>query len=218
MGRIWFIGWNKLLTQPGGDYEPGVFDIRSGMPRPTALKQFIKAMASNQQPVHPLCTQKGWWQRDCRYIYVPYPRQMSEAKRSEKGQPVLIIGKTGTLGRALARICDVRHIPYKLVSRQECDIADIHSVESVIDHYKPWSVINAAGYVRVDDAEMEREQCFRENYSGPVNLAQVCKRHGIKLVTFSTDLVFDGLKKAPYVESDVQRIPIECIRPKQSAK
>ena len=64
-----------------------------------------------------------------------------------------------------------RLIPYKLVGRQECDIADIHSIESVIDHYKPWSVINAAGYVRVDDAEKEREQCFRENYSGPVNLS-----------------------------------------------
>jgi len=94
-------------------------------------------------------------------------------------------------------------IPFKLVGRQECDIADIHSIESVIDHYKPWSVVNAAGYVRVDDAEKEQEQCFRENYMGPVNLAQVCKRHGIKLVTFSTDLVFDGAKGRPYVESDV---------------
>jgi dTDP-4-dehydrorhamnose reductase len=35
-------------------------------------------------------------------------------------------------------------IPYKLVSRQECDIADIHSIESAVDMYKPWSVINAA--------------------------------------------------------------------------
>lgn len=195
-------GWNRLLTQPGGEYEPGVFDIRSGNPRPTALKHFIKAIAQSGA-VHPLGTQKGWWQRECRYIYTPYRETMPVKKNLETNQPVLIIGKTGTLGKALARICDVRHIPYKLVGRQECDIADIHSIESVVEHYKPWSVINAAGYVRVDDAELQRDQCFRENYSGPVNLAQVCSRHGIKLVTFSTDLVFDGAKNTPYVESDI---------------
>jgi dTDP-4-dehydrorhamnose reductase len=194
-------GWNRLLTQHGGDYEPGVFDIRSGAARPTALKHFIKAITQSE-PVHPLCTQKGWWQRDCRYIYAPYREIMPAKKRLEKDQPLLIIGKTGTLGKALARICEQRHIPFKLVGRQECDIADIHSIESVIEHFKPWSVINAAGYVRVDDAEIEQEQCFRENYSGPVNLAQVCTRYGIKLVTFSTDLVFDGAKGKPYMESD----------------
>jgi dTDP-4-dehydrorhamnose reductase len=93
-------------------------------------------------------------------------------------------------------------IPYKLVSRQECDIADIHSIESALDMYKPWSVINAAGYVRVDDAEKEQSQCFRENYTGPVNLSQACTKFGIKLVTFSTDLVFDGTKSNPYLEGD----------------
>lgn len=196
-------GWNRLLTQAGGDYEPGVFDIRGGVARPTALKHFIKAITQSRQSTHPLSGHKGWWQRDCRYIYIPYCEKMAVKKRFEKARPVLIIGKTGTLGKALARICEERMIPYKLIGRQECDIAAIDSVESMVDHYKPWSIINAAGYVRVDDAEGELEQCFRENYSGPVNLSQVCNRQGIKLVTFSSDLVFDGTKGNPYVESDV---------------
>jgi dTDP-4-dehydrorhamnose reductase len=195
-------GWNRLLTQPGGDYEPGVFDVRGGTARPTALRNFIKEVTSSTYSFHPLSTYKGWWQRECRCIYMPYRENMPAAKKSEKGQPLLIIGKTGTLGKALARICEQRKIPFKLVGRQECDISNLHAIESVLDHYKPWSVINAAGYVRVDDAEQEQAQCFRENYTGPVNLSQVCTRHGIKLVTFSTDLVFDGTKAKPYLESD----------------
>jgi dTDP-4-dehydrorhamnose reductase len=195
-------GWNKLLTQPGGDYEPGVFDIRSGMPRPTALQHYIKSLTDAEAARHRLCGSKGWWQRDSRFIYTPFREKMPVKSNAERTQPVLIIGKNGTLGRALAHICRERMIPYKLVSRQECDIANIHSIESAVDMYKPWSVINAAGYVRVDDAEKEQSRCFRENYTGPVNLSQVCAKLGIKLVTFSTDLVFDGTKGSPYVESD----------------
>jgi dTDP-4-dehydrorhamnose reductase len=56
--------------------------------------------------------------------------------------------------------------------------------------------------VRVDDAEREVERCFRENVHGPSVLAAACIRHGIQLMNFSSDLVFDGEKQTPYVESD----------------
>jgi dTDP-4-dehydrorhamnose reductase len=63
-------------------------------------------------------------------------------------------------------------------------------------------VINAAGYVRVDDAEGEVAICERENLTGPANLAAECAQRQLPLVTFSSDLVFDGNKKRPYLESD----------------
>ncbi|HEV2706902.1 MAG TPA: SDR family oxidoreductase, partial [Pyrinomonadaceae bacterium] len=64
-------------------------------------------------------------------------------------------------------------------------------------------VVNAAGYVRVDDAEREPEKCLRENVEGPGVLADACARAGIPLVAFSSDLVFDGAgRSTPYVESD----------------
>jgi dTDP-4-dehydrorhamnose reductase len=75
-------------------------------------------------------------------------------------------------------------------------------VAVAIDHYQPWAVINAAGYVRVDDAETDRESCLRENLKGPECLARECASRNLPLVTFSSDLVFDGLKGAPYIESD----------------
>jgi len=60
----------------------------------------------------------------------------------------------------------------------------------------PWAVVNAAGYVRVDDAEQEPHLCHRVNADGAAVLAAAClERRG--LVTFSSDLVFDGNRAAP---------------------
>jgi len=117
--------------------------------------------------------------------------------------PILVIGKNGTLGKAFARICEERCINYHLLSRQDCDISDINAIDAAIDHFKPWAIINAAGYVRVDEAEMDAESCMRDNTNGPANLAVACQRHGVQLVSFSSDLVFDGQKPTPYVESDM---------------
>jgi dTDP-4-dehydrorhamnose reductase len=122
--------------------------------------------------------------------------------KGEATRPLLITGATGTLGRAFARICEVRGLSYRLLSRREMDIADVTSVESALTKYDPWAIVNAAGYVRVDDAESEPEKCLRENTTGLKILAALCARHDVKLVTFSSDLVFDGKAKSPYTESD----------------
>ena len=63
------------------------------------------------------------------------------------------------------------------------------------------AVVNTAGFVRVDDAEHDPRQ-WRENVTGPVELARACARHGVRLLSFSSDLVFDGGKSQPYVEGD----------------
>ena len=82
------------------------------------------------------------------------------------------------------------------------DMADPASVEAAIQRYRPWAVINAAGYVKVDLAETEADRCFRENTMAPTILALACIGHALRFVTFSSDLVFDGKHDSPYVESD----------------
>jgi dTDP-4-dehydrorhamnose reductase len=63
-------------------------------------------------------------------------------------------------------------------------------------------VINAAGYCQVDNAECDRDACRRGNALGPALLARACAARGVPLVTFSSDLVFDGRSCSPYRESD----------------
>jgi dTDP-4-dehydrorhamnose reductase len=88
------------------------------------------------------------------------------------------------------------------LTHQELDIANLQAVITTLKALEPWAVVNAAGYVRLDEAEREFEACSRANAKGPAVLASACHQLGIQLVTFSSDLVFDGKQRSPYVESD----------------
>ena len=204
---VWAIfglhGWNRLVTQPYGDYEPGVFNLSSGQPRPTALARLIRMLTKRKVYYHPVLETEGWWKREDRQQYpADNVVQIKSIKAVPKCQPVLIIGKSGTLGNAFSRICEERNIHHILLSRAEVDITDPQTIEEVIEDLNPWAIINAAGYVNVDEAEDEREECFRSNCEGPAVLAEQCNKHGIKLLTYSSGLVFDGTKQLPYTESD----------------
>jgi dTDP-4-dehydrorhamnose reductase len=96
----------------------------------------------------------------------------------------------------------MRGITYRLLTRQEMDITNAASVNAVLEELKPWAVVNAAGYVRVDDAEREPHICLKINTEGAAILATACAHHNAALLTFSSDLVFNGAVTNPYVESD----------------
>jgi len=102
----------------------------------------------------------------------------------------------------MARLCARRGIPCAALARAGMDIADPGSVRAALDQLKPWGVINAAGFVRVDQAEDDAERCRRENTYGAALLAEACAERGARFATFSSDLVFDGKAGRPYRESD----------------
>jgi dTDP-4-dehydrorhamnose reductase len=193
--------WDSLVTQPRGHYEPGAFDVRTGRPRPTALAGLIRELAAGREPDHPALAAPGWWHRPERFCYPPYGRRPA-APAQGPSRPLAITGASGALGRAFARVCAGRGLPYRLLARSEMDITDPAAVAAVLEELRPWAVINAAGYVRVDDAEREADACHRVNAHGTTVLAQACARWGLPLLTFSTDLVFDGRRGTPYRESD----------------
>jgi dTDP-4-dehydrorhamnose reductase len=195
------VDWNTLLTQRNGFYEPGVFDVRCDPPRPTALAMAASALARTGDFSHAVLDHAGWWHRHDRY-YQPPQREPRSAALVQRPRVIAIIGATGTLGRAFARVCTQRGLPHVLLSRSEMDITDPQSVDAALERVRPWAVINAAGYVRVDQAEKEQERCFLENAHGAENLARACARSGIHYVAFSSDLVFDGTLGRAYVESD----------------
>jgi dTDP-4-dehydrorhamnose reductase len=179
--------WDSLVTMDRGHYETGAFDVRAPEPRPTASARILRQLASGAEPSHPVLARPGWWRRGAH-------------EPEGAARPIVVIGARGTLGRAFERVCASRALDVRMVARAETDIADRAAVEALLREVSPWAVINAAGYVRVDDAEWEREACWRDNVVGPVNLADACRHAGIRLVTFSSDLVFDGTGMRPYDE------------------
>jgi dTDP-4-dehydrorhamnose reductase len=202
--------WNSLVTRSENVYEPGAFDLQSSVPRSTALANMIRYLIQQQTYVHPLLAVPGWWRRADRLLY-PVVTCASNPKKPGYQQsnvrvaprPLAISGATGTLGQAFARLCDIRGIPYVLLSRREMDITDPTSVHAALAELNPWAVINAAGYVRVDDAEREPYLCWSANAEGSATLAKACLNREIGLVTFSSDLVFDGNHTTPYLESSI---------------
>ena len=195
--------WCNLLTTNSGVYESGVFDVRSGELRPTALSQLLRSFTLNIPFNHPVLETDGWWKRESRVLYATGFTNKKKAKMPLKAsRPVLIIGKNGTLGTAFSRVCELRNIYSHLLARKDLDICNENEIEQVILNLNPWAIINAAGFVRVDDAESHTDTCFQTNAIGPENLAKACLKHGIKLMTFSSDLVFDGTKNNTYVEND----------------
>ena len=195
--------WNTLVTREEGHYEPGAFDLRSPEPRPTALATMIRDLATAGGSSHPVLDMPGWWRRSKRLLYAHSLEDTSPGRPPRRtARPLLIAGATGTLGSAFGARCEVRGLAHRLLTRAEMDIADPDSVERALAVHNAWAVVNAAGYVRVDDAEREPERCFRENTEGAAVLAQVCRTRGAGMVTFSSDLVFDGRQREPYRESD----------------
>jgi dTDP-4-dehydrorhamnose reductase len=191
--------WDSLLTREARNYEPGLFDVTSGTPRPTGLARLARELASGRDPTHPVLDGPGWWQRELR---LQYPCHGELQTLPTRGRAVLITGATGTLGQAFARFCELRGLPYRLLTRSDMDVANEAGIRSALEKYEPWAVINTAGFVRVDDAEQDERQ-WRENVEGPEKLARACAAAGVQLVSFSSDLVFDGSKTTSYVESDL---------------
>jgi dTDP-4-dehydrorhamnose reductase len=203
--------WCSLLTVEADHYEGGPFDVRAGTPRPTALTRVLKAFGGNAEAQgwldrHPAMGRPGWWRRDIRLEHPPYIwTERRDEVDETAGAPILITGASGTLGQALARACELRGLDYVLTDRRACAIDDPRSIASALDAHRPWAVINAAGWVRVDDAEDEREACFRANAHGAELMARACAERGLKYTVFSSDLVFDGAKNDAYLEDDAAK-------------
>lgn len=196
--------WNSLLLEDSSYYESGLFDVRGNVPRPTALADIIKNLTTGKAEFPSLARLPGWWQRAER-IHIVQPKanlilQKIDYSSFEGASPVLITGGNGTLGLAFSKVCQTRGIPYRLLSRSDMDITDTEKIEAIISDLKPWAIINAAGYSKIDKAENEELKCYRENSEGPAILAAICHSKDIKFMSFSSDQVFNGRHNKPYLE------------------
>jgi len=216
-------GWDSLVTRAPYRYEPGAFDVRAAAPRETGIAKTIRALATTGSCAHPAAKAPGWWHTNARFTVPAFTLSCADSISSRPPrhparaeQPVLVTGAAGTLGRAVVRVCRERGLAVHAVTRSELDITNPAQVRAAIERVRPWAIINAAGYVRVDDAELDRGQCHKINAEGASILSRECNQSGVRLVSYSSDLVFDGLKTTPYVESD-RPSPINAYGESKSA-
>ena len=114
---------------------------------------------------------------------------------------VLIVGAQGMLGSDLMQsLSDTQQVVGTDIG--DFDITDRKETSHALSKIKPEWVINAAAYTQVDRCEAESELAFKVNAEGVKNLALACTGIQAKLFHVSTDYVFDGKKREPYVEGD----------------
>jgi len=114
---------------------------------------------------------------------------------------VVIIGSGGRLGAALMREHRDR-FDVTGFNHAQLDLGDAEKLREKLGPLDFDVLINAAAFTNVDLCEKEREQAFQINAEGPRFLAEICRERKAKLIHISTDYVFDGEKREPYLESD----------------
>ena len=117
---------------------------------------------------------------------------------------IVIVGSSGRLGAALMREYKEK---FGVVgfSHAQLDLAKQEQLRDKLSSLDFDVLINAAAFTNVDLCEKERDQTFRINAEAPRLLAEICRDKKAKLIHFSTDYVFDGEKREPYVETDPAR-------------
>ena len=114
---------------------------------------------------------------------------------------ILLTGKNGQVGFELLKKLNTLG-EVIATDRQELDLANPQAIRDFIDQTKPNIIINAAAYTAVDKAESDSELCYQINVVATEVLTEKAIELNIPLVYFSTDYVFDGLKKGSYTETD----------------
>jgi len=115
---------------------------------------------------------------------------------------VLIAGCRGMLGADLMEVFRPGHEILGL-DRPEIDITDLEQCLSIAEGFRPEVILNAAAFTRVDECETRQREAFLVNGEGAGNLCRAAAAVGSRMVHYSTDYVFDGIKREAYLEEDL---------------
>jgi dTDP-4-dehydrorhamnose reductase len=117
---------------------------------------------------------------------------------------IVVLGAGGRLGAALVREYK-RQFDVVGLSRAQLDLAKSDKIRGRLSSAKFNILINCAAFTNVDLCEAKRAEAFAINADAPKVLAEICSEKRAKLIHFSTDYVFDGKKREPYVEDDTAK-------------
>ena len=115
---------------------------------------------------------------------------------------VILLGSNGQLAKEF--LTNSANFNFELISfsKTMLDITNFFELKEAMKNYMPDIVLNCAAYNQVDRAESDQETAYRVNALGPRNLAVLSNELNFVLVHFSSDYVFDGTSKRPYLIFD----------------
>ena len=114
---------------------------------------------------------------------------------------ILLIGANGQLGFDVSKMLSQKHEVIKC-DKRDLDITNLTDVLEQVKQIKPDMIINSAAYTDVDSCENNVDLAYKVNALGVRNLAVAAYENRSRILHISTDFVFDGEKKEPYIEFD----------------
>jgi dTDP-4-dehydrorhamnose reductase len=129
--------WNRMVTRFIGHYETGVYDCRTGTPRPTLMAPVLTQLAAGTMPDLPFLDSPGWWRRESRFLDAAPNSDPSfevEIGSSSGAAPLMIVGDEGPLTRLAVRACEVRGLHYVRCGQE---------AEARLTEARPWAVFDA---------------------------------------------------------------------------
>ncbi len=114
---------------------------------------------------------------------------------------ILLTGSGGQVGRALlTALAPIGNVI--ATDRSSFDLARPEQIRARVATLRPDVIVNAAAYTDVERAELEEQVALTINGVGVGELAAAARELNVPLIHYSTDYVFDGTKKSPYMEGD----------------
>ena len=165
--------WNRMVTRQSGHYEPGVFDVRGGEPRPTLMAPVLRDLAAGRDVRAPALDVPGWWRRESRFLDAEPAGPCFERRGGDGDAPLVIVGDDGPLTHLAVRACEVRGLPYV-----RCG----NDLRACLAAVQPWAVLDARD---------------REGLAGPrrsvgcphgarTSVARVCAEAGVPCALFTS--------------------------------
>ena len=115
---------------------------------------------------------------------------------------ILLIGKNGQIGSAIKKRLNKINRNIICLSKKELNLENLLSIEKKLNRIKPEIIINAAAYTKVNDAERNKNLCYKINALSIKKIARWVYKNNSFLVHYSTDYVFSGKNKKPWKEND----------------
>ena len=170
--------WNRMVTRFAGHYEPGVFDVRSGRPRPTLLARVLRDLAGGHQAQAPGLEVPGWWRRESRFLdAAPAPGPRYELGAADQAlvadAPLLIVGDDGPLTHLAVRACEVRGLHY---------VRSGPALAQTIAAVSPWAVLDTRDREGLAGPRRRAD----EAHGARTSVARTCADAGVPCALFTS--------------------------------
>ena len=119
-----------------------------------------------------------------------------------KKTKILLIGKNGQIGSSIKKRLSKINKNIICLSKKELNLENLLSVQKKLNKIKPEIIINAAAYTKVEDAEKNKNLCYKINSLSTKKIAEWAYKNNSFLVYYSTDYVFSSKNNQPYKEND----------------